>query len=575
MPRSKQKLSRTNFRGRQRLIVSILAVAEVFAIGGAVFAQNAQGTSPASSRIGSATIERQGAQAGAPSRAYVDFLLAFMLADDGSKPEALRRLAESLRLQPQNNPASGLVFQLLTEQRTNSRLILRGHTGAILYAAYSSDGTKIVTASADHTARIWDAQTGKQLVPPLQHGDDVLMADFSPDGRLVVTGSEDRTARVWDVATGRPIGAPLQAADAMRWVRFSPDGKLVATASDDSKARLWDAATGLPVSPFIVYHEAVNSINFSPDGSRALTATGDGVADILDAQTGKRLLKPLRQNNTISTAIFSRDGNTILTASADHTAKMWNAKTGVAFGPVFHHGFSIESAVFNYDASRVLTTSLDHTARVWDATTGKPVTPPLQHGDSVLNGIFSPDGNIVATTCRDRTARIWDAVSGEPVRLPVRSKDNITAAGFSPNGSSLLVASADTVQVFDMPPHESAPAWVADLAEFAATQTKYNQSQLPDLAKIRPLRAQLLASRSSDPWAAFGRWYFSESDVRPISPWSTVSLQQYVESLIALGDKDSLQYASELSYDHPAWMVRIVPMRNKPAATTTDSLTRP
>src|SRR6266404_2395925 len=123
-------------------------------------------------------------------QAHLDFLHALNLAQEGSKPEALRVLAESLRLKPQGNPASALIFELLTELRTNSRLLLRGHKDAVLYAAYSSDGAKIVTASADHTARIWDARTGRQLAS-LRHGDDVLMAEFSPDGAYVVTGSED------------------------------------------------------------------------------------------------------------------------------------------------------------------------------------------------------------------------------------------------------------------------------------------------------------------------------------------------------------------------------------------------
>src|SRR5262249_49715024 len=151
---------------------------------------------------------------------------------------ALQRLAESLRLQPHGNPAAGLAFELLTEQRTNSRLLLRGHTAAVIYAAYSPDGTKIVTASSDHTARLWDARTGKQLLPPLQHDDDVLMADFSPNGKRVVTGSADHTARVWDVETGRPIGVPMQDTGAIQYVKFSPDGKMVATGSDDNNARV-------------------------------------------------------------------------------------------------------------------------------------------------------------------------------------------------------------------------------------------------------------------------------------------------------------------------------------------------
>src|SRR5258708_4673180 len=113
-------------------------------------------------------------------QARLNFLHALNLAEEGSKPEALRELAESLRLKPKENPASALIFELLTEIRTNSRLVLRGHKGAVLHAAYSPDGTKIVTASADHTARIWDASSGKQLTSPLQHDDDVLMAEFSP-----------------------------------------------------------------------------------------------------------------------------------------------------------------------------------------------------------------------------------------------------------------------------------------------------------------------------------------------------------------------------------------------------------
>jgi WD40 repeat protein len=551
----------------------VFPVVGMLAVGAVLSAQSPQPGGPA---VVSSQSPGQNTSAGPSNdagtgraiQAYVDFLSALNLAEEGSKPEALQLLAESLRLQPDENPSSGLVFELLTELRANSRLLLRGHTDAVLYAAYSPDGTEIVTASADHTARVWDAHTGKQLIPPLHHDGDVLMAEFSPDGKRVVTGSEDHTGRIWDARTGRPIGVPIRQLSAVRYVKFSPDGQMVATASDGGEARIWNADAGLPISPPVKYHESVFCINFSPDGTRLVTGTGDDVADVRALRTGAPLIGPIRHNNNIFTAVFSPDGGTILTASADRTAQLWDAKTGQAVSGPFRHGFWILSAAFNHDGSRVVTASWDHTARVWDAKTGKAVTPPLRHGDAVFSAVFSPDGNLVATASRDHTARVWDANSGEPLTLPLRAQDVVTTAIFDPRGFSLLVASKDSsIQVFDMPPHEPPPSWVADLAEFSATQVRYDIFRAPDLDKMKLLRAQLLASKSTDPWEAFGRWYFTESDRRGISPWSTVSLQQYVEALIALGDEGSLAYASSLAQDHPTWMAKIVPLRAKVSAS--------
>ena len=72
-------------------------------------------------------------------------------------------------------------------------------------AAFSPKGTRVVTASMDKTARVWDADTGKPISPPLQHQKAVWSAAFSPDGTRVVTASEDKTARVWDGGTGNPL----------------------------------------------------------------------------------------------------------------------------------------------------------------------------------------------------------------------------------------------------------------------------------------------------------------------------------------------------------------------------------
>ena len=123
------------------------------------------------------------------------------------------------------------------------RAILTGHT-----AAFSPDGKRVVTASQDKTARVWDAASGQPVATLRGHTDMVNSAAFSPDGQRVVTASEDKTAQVWDAASGQLLASLQGHTSGVSSAAFSPDGKRIVTASRDKTARVWDAAAGQPVS---------------------------------------------------------------------------------------------------------------------------------------------------------------------------------------------------------------------------------------------------------------------------------------------------------------------------------------
>src|SRR5437016_5387176 len=114
------------------------------------------------------------------------------------------------------------------------------HEGSIDRAIFSSDGRRVLTASHDRTARIWDSSDGHLLVTLQGHSDKVEHAAFSPDGQHVATASYDHTARVWNSADGRLITILQGHKGAVIRVAFSPDGQHLLTASYDHTARLWN-----------------------------------------------------------------------------------------------------------------------------------------------------------------------------------------------------------------------------------------------------------------------------------------------------------------------------------------------
>jgi len=113
--------------------------------------------------------------------------------------------------------------------------------------AWSQDGTRLLTTSGndeqgakDHTARIWDGATGKELLVFANHSKFISSGDWSPDGSRIATFSNDSTVKIWDATTGNEIltlSVPVSYNGNAWW---SPDSKHIAITGNETLISVWN-----------------------------------------------------------------------------------------------------------------------------------------------------------------------------------------------------------------------------------------------------------------------------------------------------------------------------------------------
>jgi WD40 repeat protein len=420
-------------------------------------------------------------------KAHARELDASALAGLGVDPqESLSQAVQAARLQDTPQTEDVLRRSLLASR---VRSVLRAG-GPVTAALYSGDGRRIVTASLDGRARVYDAATHR-LLRTLDHGAPIASAALSGNGRLVVTGGSDGVARVWDVGSGQSVralhtGAPIRTVavdetgariattggtSAKLWrvdtgalvattrmakpvtdAVFSPDGRLVAVSGNSTSVLLVDARLGRVVRR-LDHGDRITSVAFGPGEGLVVTTGADGVARLWDTETGKRVRQLRADAGEILDAAFSPRGTLIATVYSDGTGRVWSITSGAVLTTLVGHTNPVTGVAFSPDGFHVVTSSPDRTARVWKADNGDQLAVLVGHRESVGTATFSPDGKSVLTASEDGTARTWDPATEPRMRLVLRSSGPVAGASFAGGGDLSLVAgpgqSARLVRVAD------------------------------------------------------------------------------------------------------------------------------
>ncbi len=344
--------------------------------------------------------------------------------------------------------------------RINAKQTLWGHRDVVRGVAFSPDGQRIVTGSYDGTARVWDAETCRELIALHGHAYWVLGVAFSPDGERIVTGggewgSGKKTGEVmvWDARSGRRL-LDLKGHSLCVWsVAFSPDGKRIVTGAGDwsyapGEAKVWDARTGQWLLDLKGHTHGVRCVAFSPDGKRIATGSANGTVKVWDASTGQVVLDLKGHADGVYSVAFNREGKRILTGSMDNNAKVWDAEKGQEVLTINGHSGFVWGVGFSPDGKRIVTGNNDNTVRVCDAGTGREVLALKGHARRVFSVAYSPDGKRILSGGEDATARVWDAEKGQ--ELPTLNTAGINGLAYSPDGKRIVTVGGDkTAKLWD------------------------------------------------------------------------------------------------------------------------------
>lgn len=295
--------------------------------------------------------------------------------------------------------------------------------GKMNYAEFSSSGHLLVTSGDDASAIVHNLESG--ITWPCFNGVSVRHTTITRDEKVMVTADTLGRIRLWRTGTSatgarEPLGEVGKHNGIAYDIRLTRDEKTLVSVGTDKAVRFWDV-TARKQTKALVLPAAGYSVELSPDESRVLVSCADGVVRILSRESGSVLHSfPARDaRDWPNEAAFSPDGRWVAVAESSGSISFWEASTGRLHARLIGHIASATSVAFAPDGQRLASAGQDGQVHFWDVSKliqgNSAAVPELSiraHTAGALSVRFSPNGESIVTAGADGTVRPFPATLG-------------------------------------------------------------------------------------------------------------------------------------------------------------------